>query len=46
MANWGCSWFRKMACQKQMVSKMAGNPSASQHIKASFVFPKLLVYDA
>jgi hypothetical protein len=27
MTNWGSLWFRKMARQKQMVSKMAGNPS-------------------
>jgi hypothetical protein len=27
MANWGSLWFRKMAQQKQMVLKMAGNSS-------------------
>jgi hypothetical protein len=27
MAKWGSLWFHKMASQKQMVSKMSGNPS-------------------
>jgi hypothetical protein len=46
MANWGSLWFRKMACQKQMVSKiarqkqmvskMSGNPSDAGYI---YVYP-------